>query len=138
MSDTIEARFNTVLNTNERLKRELSAAKAEIARLTHERDVWQGKAKYYGSEVGAAKAEIARRVADINHLDTRLADALDEIARLTQLLSNLIEWDGGKGSNGYDASKYFGARQAVLATLNPSTEAEKAEIARLLGLGGCG
>ena len=33
MTDTIEARFTTVLNTNERLKRELSAAKAEIARL---------------------------------------------------------------------------------------------------------
>jgi hypothetical protein len=33
VSETIEARFTTVLNTNERLKRELSAAKAEIARL---------------------------------------------------------------------------------------------------------
>ena len=58
MSDTIEARFTTVLNTNERLKRELSAAKAEVARLTRTL-VWIA----YKPEPDApdyTKAEIAR------------------------------------------------------------------------------
>jgi hypothetical protein len=41
-----------------------SQANAEIARLTHERDVWQGKAKYYGSEVGKAEAELTRLAAE--------------------------------------------------------------------------
>ncbi len=34
------------------------------------------------------------------------------------LLQNLIEWDGGEGSKGYHALKYYDARQAALVALS--------------------
>ena len=80
-------------------------AAATIERLTKERDHflsnWKDARRYLTIEIGhaedaearadslaaelaKAKSEIERRVADINHLDTKLADALDELAKVRQ------------------------------------------------------